>query len=82
MVLLAVVAVAGEAYVGHGASLALARGALVPVETNRLPVWHAVVALARAFLALVTLALALPRVVGLRRKSAGAVTDPAVGQGQ
>ena len=82
MVLLAVVAVAGKAYVGHRARLALARGALVPVETNGLPVRHVVVALALAFLALVALALALPRVVGLRWMSAGAVTDTAAGQGQ
>ena len=82
MIFLAVVAKTDEAYVGHCARLAIVRGALVPVEANGLPVWHVVVALARAFLALVTLALALPRVVGLRRRSTGAVPDSAVGDGQ
>ena len=61
MIFLAVAAMADEACVGHFARLALARRALVPVETNGPPVWHVVVvALAFAFLVLVALAVALP----------------------
>ena len=78
VIFLAMVAVAGEACMGHRASLALAGEPFVPVETDGSPVRHVVVALALAFLALVALALALPRVVGLRWMSAGAVTNTAV----
>ena len=67
MILLAVVAMADEAHVGHRARLAPARGALVPVKTNRLPVRRVVVvALAFALLALVDLVVALPWIAGLR----------------
>ena len=82
MIFLTVVAMADEACVGHCARAALAGGALVPVETNGPPVWHVVVALAFALLALVALAVALPWIVGLTWTSSAAVAHSAIGQGQ